>query len=105
MLCILSLCQTPKGDAAKTNFATPPHYALFMFVFFERNGAVEDEMFGSGIGVDVVVSRASELQIGQRIHRKQKKLSIQKHLQMFIAQELTIPVKKIMKEQQDILKI
>ena len=66
MLCILSLCQTPKGEAAKTSFATPPHYALFVFVFFERNGAVEDEMFGSGIGVDVVVSRASELQIGQR---------------------------------------
>ena len=65
MLCILSLCQTPKGDAAKTSFATPPHYALFVFVFFERNGAVEDEMFGSGIGVDVVVSRASELQVGE----------------------------------------
>ena len=38
---------------------------LFVFVFFERNCAVEDKMFGSGIGIDVVVSRASELQVGE----------------------------------------
>ena len=38
-----------------------------MFVFFERNGAVEDQMFGRGIGVDVVIARAGELQIVERL--------------------------------------
>ena len=34
---------------------------LFMFVFFERNGAVEDQMFGRGIGVYIVIARTREL--------------------------------------------
>lgn len=34
---------------------------LFVFVFFERNGAVEDQMFGRGIGVYIVIARTREL--------------------------------------------
>ena len=42
---------------------------LFVFVFFERNGAVEDQVFGSGIGVNVVIAGARELQIVERLER------------------------------------
>ena len=49
----------------QNEFCNTSALRFIVFVFFERNGAVEDEMFGSGIGVDVVVSRASELQIGE----------------------------------------
>ena len=38
---------------------------LFMFVFFERNCAVENKVLRRRIGIDVVVSRASELQVGE----------------------------------------
>ena len=42
---------------------------LFVFVFFERNGAVEDQVFGSGIGVNVVIAGTRELQIVERLER------------------------------------
>ena len=55
------LLSNTKRRCYKTSFATPPHYALFVFVFFERNGAVEDQMFGRGIGVYIVIARTREL--------------------------------------------
>ena len=47
----------------------PTRVFLFVFVFFERNGAVEDQVFGSGIGVNVVIAGARELQIVERLER------------------------------------
>ena len=40
-------------------------YALFMFVFLERNGAVEDKMFWRRLRVNVIIACASELQVGE----------------------------------------
>ena len=45
---------------------------LLSLIFLQRNGAVEDEAFGSRVEIDVVVARAGELQVVEGFARKEE---------------------------------